>query len=353
MPQRIGFDVSALCGPAPGPYSRGIRRIVENLVPALEARGTLEVVRLAPADGQRLRAWRQRELPARAAREELAGIHSFTSAFPWRGQGARVHTVHELPWRHGVREHAGLSHRFWARIGALRADRVVCGSELVERDLVRSPLVSARKVRVVRWGVEERFSAEPPPGVIDEAALGRHRLGEEPYLFCPGAVRAKKNLAAVLHALAERRQRGMQPLRVVVTGPGTRELRMDLGLASRLGLARWIATIGEVEDGDLPALYRLASAVVVLSRSEGFAFPVLEGLACGVPVLVPGGSAQDELAGAAGIVVDPARPPSVAAGIERALEERGRLRALGIERARGFTWEAAAARIEALWLELA
>src|SRR5262245_14997149 len=101
---RVGFDVSALTHP----HSRGLTRVAAGLVPALERGGRTEVVRLAPERGVRLRSWRQRDLP-RLARG-LAGLHSFTSAFPLRGPGARVQTIHELPWRHGVAENAGLRH---------------------------------------------------------------------------------------------------------------------------------------------------------------------------------------------------------------------------------------------------
>jgi glycosyltransferase involved in cell wall biosynthesis len=348
---RVGFDVSALEAP-PGAYSRGLVRVVRGLVEALERRGRLELVRLAPARGAKLRAWRQGELARAPARLGLAGIHSCTSAFPWRGAGKRVHTVHELPWRHGVGENADLRHRFWATLGTRRAQRTLVPSEHVARDLARGPLVAAAKIRVVPWGVEARFAPEPPPSVIDEALLGRYRLGEEPFVLCPGAVRAKKDLAAVLHALAERRRLGLAPLRVLVTGGETAQLRSDLGLASRLGLARWVSTIDEIAEEDLPGLYRLARAVPALSRSEGFCFPVLEALACATPVLVPPGSAQAELAGPAGIPVDSADPHSVALGLERALFEREPLRAPALERARPFTWDAAAEAVERLWAEL-
>jgi glycosyltransferase involved in cell wall biosynthesis len=345
---RVGFDVAALSHP----HSRGLERVVRGTVEALERRGKLEVVRLAPQPGTDLRHWRQVELPRLASSASLAGLHSFTSAFPWRGEGPRVQTVHELPWRHGVRENAGLAHRAWASLGALRASRVVCPSEHVARDLRRSPLVSNGKVHVVPWGVEAHFREEPPPLVVDEAALTRYRLGDEPFVFCPGAVRAKKNLAAVLYALAERAQKGKKPLRVLVTGGDSPDLRADLGLASKLALDRWVMMIDEVAEADLPSLYRLACAVAVLSRSEGFGLTVLEALACGTPVLVPRESAQSEVAGAAGVVVDARSPGSVADGLERALTERRTFRQRGVERARGFTWDATAEKIEALWTEL-
>jgi glycosyltransferase involved in cell wall biosynthesis len=207
-------------------------------------------------------------------------------------------------------------------------------------------------VHVVPWGVEAHFRDEPPPLVVDEAALTRYRLGDEPFVFCPGAVRAKKNLAAVLYALAERAQKGKKPLRVLVTGGDSPDLRADLGLASKLALDRWVMMIDEVAEADLPSLYRLACAVAVLSRSEGFGLTVLEALACGTPVLVPRESAQAEVAGPAGVVVDARSPGSVADGLEHALTERRTLRQRGVERARSFTWDATAEKIEALWTEL-
>jgi glycosyltransferase involved in cell wall biosynthesis len=166
-------------------------------------------------------------------------------------------------------------------------------------------------------------------------------------------VRPKKALAALLHGLAERVRRGATPLRVIVTGGDSPQLRLDRGLASRLGLARWVTTLDEVAEEDLPALYRLAWATVVLSRSEGFGLTVLESLACGTPAVVPRGGAQAEVAGAAAVVVDPRSPADVADGLERARGERGRLRALGLARAGELTWDKTAEKVERLWQELA
>ena len=346
---RVGFD----CAPLTHPHSRGVARVCAALLAALERRAVLEVVRLTPTRGTELRTWRARELPTRAARERLHGLHAFTSGYAWRGPGKRVATVHELPWRHGVQENADWRHRLWATLGVARADRVVVPSAHVAADLARSPLVSRSKVRVVPWGVEACFAPESPPGEVDERVLARYRLGEEPFVFAPGATRAKKNLPALLHGLAERRRLGLEPLRLVVSGAETPALRTALGLASKLGLARWITTLDEVAEEDLPALYRLARAVPVLSLSEGFGLPVLEALASGTPPLVPPASAQAEVAGAAGLVLADCTPASVAQGLERALRERAQLRARGLARARELGWDAAAARVEALWSELA
>ena len=254
---RVGFDVSPLARPHPP----GLVRVVSAALAELEQRERIEVVRLAPPERMPTAHWRQRVLPREVVARGLVGLHSFVSAFAWRGPGARVQTIHELPWRHGVRENADWRHRAWALLGPRRADAVVTASARVAAEI--GP---RGKVRVVPWGVGPPFGPDPRSGRIDEPLLGRYRLGEGAFALCPGAVRAKKDLASAIGALACLRARGGPDLRLVVTGEPTGDLRRDLGLASRLGLSRWISTPGRIEDEDLAGLYRLASVVVVLSR---------------------------------------------------------------------------------------
>jgi len=99
--------------------------------------------------------------------------------------------------------------------------------------------------------------------------------------------------------------------------------------------------------------YRGARCVVYASLYEGFGLPVLEAMASGTPVVTSRGGATEEIAGGAAVLVDPLDPESIAAGIAGALERRAQLVPLGLERARGFTWVAAADAVETLWRELA
>lgn len=344
---RIGFDASPLVHPHP----RGIQRVVERSLSALEARGRLEVVRLAPQPGADLRRWRQRELPRAAS--QLAGVHSFLSSFPWRGPGLRVQTIHELPWLHGVGENAGWKHRFWARLGPRRADGVVTATEHTAQDLSLRRHGEGGKLFVVPWGVDEHFTEDPPPGCVDETLLSTYRLSEGPFVLALGAVRAKKNLAAVLHGLARLRESGGPIPQLVVTGGDTAALRRDLGLAQKLGVTRHVSTLDALEEEHLPGVLRLASAVVMLSRSEGFGLPALEAAACGTPAVVPRGSAQAEVAGPDAFLVDPEDPASVAEGLRGAIERREELRYLLPLRAREYTWARTAEGIERVWEAIA
>jgi glycosyltransferase involved in cell wall biosynthesis len=348
---RVGFDASVLHRPFPPGVVRAVRGVLETL----ERRGRLEVVRLVPpsdpSSSRSLRSWR-RLLPREVGARGLVGLHSFTSAFPWRGAGRRVQTIHELPWRHGVAENSDLAHRLWASLGPLRADRVVCPTEHVGRDLRARRLGGGEKIRVIPWGVGPPFGEEAPPEVVDEAV--RKRIGiEEPFALLLGATREKKRLEATIRGLAEHLRRGGEPIRLAITGPGGPALERARKLASPLGVSRWISPLGKIAETDLPSLLRRAAMVPVLSRSEGFGLPVLEAMASATPVLVPPTGAQTEVAGEAGILVNPDDPASVAEGMATALREGGVRRAALLERAALFSWDAAARGVEELWEELA
>lgn len=297
---------------------------------ALERRHRIEVVRLAPPPLVRLARWRQLDL-ARQARG-LDGLHSFVSAIPLLGALPRVQTIHELPWRHGERENADLAHRLWSELGPLRAAAVQTATEYSARDLRARWLPGRRKVRVVPWGVAEPFV----PGPAERRAE----------LVCPGGARAKKGLAALLEGAARHPQRPA----LLATGASTPELERCAARARELGV--WLAHVESLDERELVERYRGAWAVALLSRSEGFGLPILEAMACGTPVIVPEHSAQAEVAGAAGLRVDPLDPESVAAALERARRERAELGARGIERAAQFSWQRTAEGIEQLWREL-
>ncbi|MCE9596049.1 MAG: glycosyltransferase [Planctomycetes bacterium] len=333
---RIAFDVSPLARPHP----RGVARAARGAVEALERRGVLDIVRLAPNDGEDLRAWRHGELARRAEAAGCEGLHSFVSALPLAARLPRVQTVHELPWRHGVAENADLGHRAWVHVGGLVARAVATPSEFVARELRAELVAGASKVNVVPWGVGAPFGVERDEA-RERELVRSFELDDAPLVLAPGATRSKKNLGAAIRGLAALGVRA----RLVVTGERTESLASDLELARSLGVD--VVATGELDDCDLVSLHHRAHCVVVLSRSEGFAFPVLEALACGLAVVVARDDAAAELAGADGIVADADRPDEVARALAAALASERRHEPRG--RALELTWDRCAERIETLW----
>jgi glycosyltransferase involved in cell wall biosynthesis len=330
---RIGLDLS----PAAGHASPGVARAALQLCAALERRGRVEVVRLPPPPGRGVRRWRHHDLARIASAARLDALHSFTSAVPLWAPCRRVQTVHELPWLHGEGENAGLRHRLWARLGARVADLVVTMTETVAAEL-REHCRPAR-LAVVPWGVA--------PGVERDAALVEALgLRARGYVLVPGGARPKKLASAALAALDGRAAPALSRLEVAVTGVG------PVGATPPRARLR---ALGVVDERSMEALVQHAACVAVPSLSEGWSLPVLEALVRGVPVVVPAGSAQAEVAGEGGVVAASRAPDELGRALAQAVEERddpARVAARLAVAARR-DWDESARRMEEAWLSLA
>ncbi|MEP7060377.1 MAG: glycosyltransferase, partial [Actinomycetota bacterium] len=99
---------------------------------------------------------------------------------------------------------------------------------------------------------------------------------------------------------------------------------------------------GYVSDPDRVGLLSGAEVLAYPSLAEGFGFPVLEAFAANVPVLTSNTSSLPELAGDAAVLVDPADAASIAAGLAELFADadlRAMLKAKGLARVTGYTWE--------------
>jgi glycosyltransferase involved in cell wall biosynthesis len=289
--------------------------------------------------------WEQRRLPRSLRREAVEVLHSTHHTLPLVGVAARrVVTIHDLTFLR-IPERYPLVRRIYmqatTRLSARLADAIIVPSGAVRRDVVERLGVPEDRVHVVYEAAAQRFRPVEPG--VARAVAEKYGI-DPPYILSVGSLEPGKNRARLIRALARLRNEGVTHHLVIV---GQRAWRYDddFDLVEELGMGRRVSFAGYVPDDDLPGLYSGATVVALPSLYEGFGLPVLEAMACGVPVLTSNVSATAEVAGDAALLVHPQSVDQIAAALRRLLSDealRAQLSAAGRERAAQFSWARAA-----------
>ena len=93
-------------------------------------------------------------------------------------------------------------------------------------------------------------------------------------------------------------------IRLVVVGPARKDGAVRAAIR-RLGIEDRVSFTGTIDAEEIVRQYARASMAVTPSLYEGFGLPVIEAMACGVPVISTTGGALPEVVGDAGLLVPP------------------------------------------------
>jgi glycosyltransferase involved in cell wall biosynthesis len=286
--------------------------------------------------------WMQCVLPRTLARLRPEVCHFTNSIAPLQIPCPFVVTMHDMSlFRYARTQRVKSLFVVRTIMGAVarRAAAVIAVSESARLDILSSLRgVTADKVHVVFEAAAPHFRVMT--GSPDLERVRRTYGLEEPFVLAVGTVEPRKNLDRLATAVGLLRRRGLRT-RLIVAGQLGWKYDAFLRQLDDSGDRDAVALLGYVPDADLPALYNLARVVAFPSLYEGFGLPILEGMACGTPVLTSNRSAMAELAGGAAVLVDPESPDALADGLDRLLGDdalREHLGAAGLARAAEFSW---------------
>lgn len=245
-----------------------------------------------------------------------------------------VLTVHDLSWVHRPGDFTRYE-QLWHRVAripevARRADRVITDARVTAAEVVE------------RWGLDRRrvTVVQPGPGLAAEVAHdpAAGAYGDPPYFLVVGALEPRKapEVAVRAHTLA--RAQGLKA-ELVFAGAG------------RAAVDGEGVRVASPDDTELAGLYAGALAVVHPAWLEGFAFPPVEGLACGTPAIVADLPVYDETVGEGALRFAPGDEAALAHAmlrLERAPDLRAQLVRVGQEAIAGLSWQRAARETRAV-----
>jgi len=188
-------------------------------------------------------------------------------------------------------------------------DIVIAVSEATKRDLLEVSKIPAEKITVIYEAAGDEFK------VLDSTKVEEFRKKmnlPDKFILAIGGIGNRRNL--------ERVKKASKGYQLVITGE----------------------TIPRLDDSELPLLYNAAELLLYPSFYEGFGLPVVEAMACGVPVITSNVSSLPEVGGEAAVYVDPEDLDGMTKLVEKLMadqELRLELRKKGLVQAKKFTWE--------------
>lgn len=313
-----------------------------NSLATPNARVTIAYYRWRPLPGPLF--WRPypRRLRAIVDRADLFHVGEFVFPRPRPGLPV-VATVHDVTTKLYPQWHwypnRILHHRRLHWIGR-HATRVLVDAAATRADVGAYTGIAPERIDVAPLA-NGMGDATPVSSERVNSERERWGLGRAPYVLFVGTLEPRKNLVRLVRSFLSLSS-DLAATRLVLAGAwGWRSGELRALLREPVTRSK-VAVTGPIGEDSLRALYAGATVFAYPSLYEGFGLPVVEAMASGLPVITSRGGTLEEVAGRAAALVDPTDTSAISEALERLLrspEERDRLRALGRERERCFTWQ--------------
>jgi len=293
----------------------------------------------------------------------------------------RVITFHDLSFEH-YPQFFSFSRKIWhfltfPKQQARKADKIITDSFSTKEDLVKIYKVEPEKIKVIYLGVDERFKPLSKNLPQIEKVRKKYNLPPEFILYF-GTIEPRKNIISIIKAFEILKEKLFEyrfkidwhgfegivmgkekniykDLKLVIAGAKGWLYKKVFEKAKNSKYKKDIVFTGAIDDEDKSYLYNLAKVFVYPSFFEGFGFPPLEAMACGIPTIVSNTSSLPEVVGKGALMVDPHNTSELVLALEQILKNQNLeevLRKEGIKQAQKFDWNKTAQELLSIFYEL-
>jgi glycosyltransferase involved in cell wall biosynthesis len=297
--------------------------------------------------------WEELLLPLNLKKESIDIYHGTIGRLPLLKFNTKyIVTLHDtIPITFG--EVVSKKHRFYItkkwKSTLKSADKIIAPSYCAKQDIIKTFNIPDDKIKVIYEGVEEMFRKLDSNLSFNEV---RKFYGiTKKYILAVGAIEPRKNIPALFSAYKIIKEKGFD-YQLVVVGPGAWKEKLIL---NKINSNNNVIVTGYVPKSHLVLLYNAADVFVFPSLYEGFGLPLLEAMACGVPIAASNTSSLPEIGGDTALYFDPLNVDEMANTIKNILknsELQQEMRNKGLERAKLFSWEKASRETLVLYKDL-
>ncbi len=259
----------------------------------------------------------------------------------------KIHTIHDLAFLHSeYREYfpPDLLEELVDFTGprVRQSHYLIAVSETTKRDIINYFQYPEERIAVIGHGFDDNiFNTE-----LKERGEIYGRLGiTRPFIVSVGVLQPRKNFQRLIRAFASLKNTHNIPHKLVIVGGRAWQYREIEDLPESLGIADDVVFTGFLPVRDLACLVKGSDLFVLPALYEGFGIPVIEAMACGIPVAASNVGSLPEVLGDAGLQFDPYSVDDIADKMHQVLSSttlKEDLIRRGLERAESFSWERAA-----------
>lgn len=238
----------------------------------------------------------------------------------------------------------------WKKLTA-RANHIITISEFSKGEIINLMGFPEERITSIPLGVDERFFTRIPEQKINET-LKRLNIFKPFFLFL-GSIQPRKNLLKMIQAHSTLPNHLASQFPLVIAGKVAWDNGQTLAAMQKGVLEGRCVWLNYVSDIEKRVLLQSAQGLVFASLYEGFGLPIIEAFASQVPVITSNCTSMPEVAGDAALIVDPLSIESIASALICLIENPNKgekLKALGLEQAKKYSWERVARATKSVYL---
>jgi len=275
-----------------------------------------------------------------------------------------IATIHDLSFER-YPEYFSWKRRFWhifinSKKICRRADKIIAISDSTASDISSLYEIGKEKINIIPSAIADNFH------IInrnDKKLLEVKEKYNLPFKFILylGTIEPRKNILGIIRAYNKLQssaetsvETGLKPVSTVACNDEIAKYKLVIAGSSgwlgeeffeeieRSKFKEKIILPGFIEDCDKPFMYNLSSLFIYPSFFEGFGFPPLEAMSCGVPIIASNNSSLPEICGNAAILIDPHKPEEICEAMKQILSDkalREKLVQKGMEKSKEFNWK--------------